>query len=230
MPAKKHSVEEIVSILREMERLTEGGMSIAAAAQSFGITDQTFYRWRARYGSLPEDEAKRLQLLNEENARLKRVIEEQSQDISMLRDLAHSDLLSAAQRREAVDYLVQRYRISERRACRLVGQHRSTQRYPTSDRSTNGTWWGSDLGRPAVGREWPRAGLAGGVPSQEWDEGPREEPRRPTAAATRIPFLDDLIPGFYRLRTSLVHDLFWLARDSEMARLVRTRGAVRATD
>jgi hypothetical protein len=44
-----------------------------AAKKQLGITDQTFYRWRTRYGSLKEDEAKRLQIL-EQNARLKRII------------------------------------------------------------------------------------------------------------------------------------------------------------
>jgi transposase len=73
--------------LREVEKLTAQGMSIPMAAKKVGITDQTFYRWRLRYGSLKEDEAKRLQLLEQENSRLKRIIADQALDISMLRDL-----------------------------------------------------------------------------------------------------------------------------------------------
>jgi transposase-like protein len=87
MPAKKHSVEQIIAKLREMEKLTGQGMTIPQAAKKLGITDQTFYRWRTRYGSLKEDEAKRLQILEQENARLKRIIAEQALDISMLKDL-----------------------------------------------------------------------------------------------------------------------------------------------
>jgi transposase-like protein len=56
-------------------------------AKKVGITDQTFYRWRIRYGALKEDEAKRLLLLEQENSRLKRIVAEQALDISMLRDL-----------------------------------------------------------------------------------------------------------------------------------------------
>ena len=87
MPTKRHSVEQIIAKLREVEKLTGQGMSIPQAAKRVGITDQTFYRWRTRYGALKEDEAKRLQLLEQENARLKRIIAEQALDISMLKDL-----------------------------------------------------------------------------------------------------------------------------------------------
>ena len=87
MATKKHSVEQIIAKLREMEKLIGQGMTIPQAAKRLNITDQTFYRWRTRYGSLKEDEAKRLQLLEQENARLKRIIAEQALDISMLKDI-----------------------------------------------------------------------------------------------------------------------------------------------
>ena len=87
MPVKKHSVEQIIAKLREIEKLTGQGMSIPMAAKRVGVTDQTFYRWRIRYGALKEEEAKRLQLLEQENARLKRIVADQALDISMLRDL-----------------------------------------------------------------------------------------------------------------------------------------------
>jgi transposase-like protein len=87
VPVKKHSVEQIIAKLREIERLTGQGMSIPLAAKKVGVTDQTFYRWRIRYGALKEEEAKRLQLLEQENARLKRIVADQALDISMLRDL-----------------------------------------------------------------------------------------------------------------------------------------------
>ena len=87
MPVKKHSVEQIIAKLREIEKLTAQGLSIPLAAKKVGVTDQTFYRWRLRYGALKEEEAKRLQLLEQENARLKRIVADQALDISMLRDL-----------------------------------------------------------------------------------------------------------------------------------------------
>ena len=87
MPVKKHSVEQIIAKLREIEKLNAQGMSIPMAAKRVGITDQTFYRWRMRYGALKEEEAKRLQLLEQENSRLKRIVADQALDISMLKDL-----------------------------------------------------------------------------------------------------------------------------------------------
>jgi transposase len=80
-------VEQIIAKLREIEKLTAQGMSIPLAAKKVGVTDQTFYRWRIRYGALKEKEAKRLQLLEQENARLKRIVADQALDISMLKDL-----------------------------------------------------------------------------------------------------------------------------------------------
>lgn len=50
MPVKKHSVEQIIAKLREIEKLTAQGMSVPMAARKVGVTDQTFYRWRLRYG------------------------------------------------------------------------------------------------------------------------------------------------------------------------------------
>ena len=87
MPVKKHTVEQIIAKLREVEKLTAQGMSVPMAARRVGVTDQTFYRWRVRYGALKEEEAKRLQLLEQENSRLKRIVADQALDISMLKDL-----------------------------------------------------------------------------------------------------------------------------------------------
>lgn len=123
--ATRHSVEQMIAKLREVEKLTGQGMTIPMAAKKVGITDQTFYRWRIRYGALKEDEAKRLQLLEQENSRLKRIMADQALDISMLRDLQRGNS-EPARRRDTVVYLVKRHKVSERRACKVVGRaHRS---------------------------------------------------------------------------------------------------------
>ena len=86
MTVKKYTVEQIIAKLREIEKLTAQGMTIPMAAKKVGVTDQTFYRWRTRYGALKEDEARRLVILEQENSRLKRIVAEQALDISMLKD------------------------------------------------------------------------------------------------------------------------------------------------
>jgi hypothetical protein len=87
MPARKFSVEQIVAKLREAERLQGQGLSIAQVCKRLQISDQTFFRWRLKYGALKEDEAQRLKALEQENARLKKIVAEQALDISMLKDL-----------------------------------------------------------------------------------------------------------------------------------------------
>ena len=87
MPSKRYSLEQIVAKLREAERLQAQGQTIAQVCKRLGISDQTFFRWRIKYGALKEDEAQRLKALEQENVRLKRIVAEQALDISMLRDL-----------------------------------------------------------------------------------------------------------------------------------------------
>jgi putative transposase len=85
--AKRYTAEQIVAKLREPEKLQGQGMTIPQVCKRLRISEQTFYRWRTKYGALKEDEAHRLKALEQENARLKRIIAEQALDVSMLRDL-----------------------------------------------------------------------------------------------------------------------------------------------
>ena len=87
MRAKRYSAEQIVAKLREAEKFQAQGLTIPQSCKRLGISDQTFYRWRIKYGSLKEDEAQRLKALEQENNRLKKIVAEQALDISMLRDL-----------------------------------------------------------------------------------------------------------------------------------------------
>ena len=88
MPARKrYTTEQIVAKLREAEKLQAQGSTIPQLCKRLQISEQTFYRWRIKYGALKEDEAQRLKALEAENARLKRIVAEQALDISMLKDL-----------------------------------------------------------------------------------------------------------------------------------------------
>ena len=87
MPPRKYSPEQIVVKLREAEKMQAQGLTIAQVCKRLQISDQTFFRWRIQYGALKEDEAQRLKALEQENARLKKIIAEQALDIDMLKDL-----------------------------------------------------------------------------------------------------------------------------------------------
>ena len=87
MPPRKYSPEQIVVKLREAEKLQAQGLTIAQVCKRLQISDQTFFRWRIQYGALKEDEAQRLKALEQESARLKKIIAEQALDIDLLKDL-----------------------------------------------------------------------------------------------------------------------------------------------
>ena len=87
MPAKRFAVEQIIAKLREAEKLQGEGLTIPQTCKRLQISDQTFYRWRLKYGALKEDETQRLKALEQENSRLKRIVAEQALDIAMLKDL-----------------------------------------------------------------------------------------------------------------------------------------------
>ena len=72
MARKHHKPEEIVAKLRQVEVLTAQGAPVAEAVRAIGVTEPTYYRWRAEYGGLKLDQVKRLKLLEQENGRLRR--------------------------------------------------------------------------------------------------------------------------------------------------------------
>jgi putative transposase len=83
MRPSKFSAEQIVGILKEHE----AGAAMAELCRRHGISQQTFYRWRQKYGGLDRGDAGRLRALEDENARLKRLVAEQALDLQALRDL-----------------------------------------------------------------------------------------------------------------------------------------------
>jgi putative transposase len=89
--AKRFTAEQIVAKLREAESLQARGATIPAVCKKLGISEQTFYRWRQKYGALKEDEAHRLKALEQENTRLKKIVAEQALDISMLKEVARGN-------------------------------------------------------------------------------------------------------------------------------------------
>jgi putative transposase len=80
---KRFSVEQIVSVLKEAEL----GSPVAELIRKVGISEQTFYRWKKVYGGLEPSQARRLKQLEEENAKLKRLVADLSLDKIMLQDV-----------------------------------------------------------------------------------------------------------------------------------------------
>ena len=88
MGAKRYSTEQIIVKLREAEVEMGRGVKVPEACRKLGISEQTFYRWRKRYGGLDRSEVRRLKALEQENARLKKLLAESLIDNAILKEAA----------------------------------------------------------------------------------------------------------------------------------------------
>ena len=85
---KKHSGPQIVAKLRQADVLIGQGKSIPEVCREIAVSDQTYYRWRQKYGGMSPDMIKQLRELQKENARLKRVVADQALDNAILKEAA----------------------------------------------------------------------------------------------------------------------------------------------
>jgi putative transposase len=85
---KKFSVEQIVSVLKQ----AEVGVPVAELIRKVGISEQTFYRWKAKYAGLEVDQVRQMKQLRDENTRLKQLVAELTLDKTMLQDVLRKKL------------------------------------------------------------------------------------------------------------------------------------------
>jgi transposase-like protein len=85
---KRYSPEQIIGYLREAEVLLSKGSTVPEVCRKIGIAEQTYYRWRKKYGSLSVDQAKRLKEVEKENTRLRKLVADLSLDKAILKEVA----------------------------------------------------------------------------------------------------------------------------------------------
>jgi putative transposase len=112
MRRSRFTEEQIVSMLRQQE----AGVATADLCRKHGVSSASFYKWKAKYGGLDVSEAKRLKALEDENAKLKRLLADAMLDKVGLKELLAKKMVTPAARREAVALLREKLEVSERRA------------------------------------------------------------------------------------------------------------------
>ena len=83
MKTSKFTEEQVVGLLRKAEK---GDKSVEALCREFGVTVQTFYRWKKKYGGIEVPELRKLRTIERENATLKRLLAERDLDVAALKD------------------------------------------------------------------------------------------------------------------------------------------------
>ncbi len=84
---KRHTPDQVVAKLKDADALLSVGQSLAQVLQKLEITESTYHRWRAQYGGMKAEEAKRLKELEKENGRLKKLVADAELDKAMLKEL-----------------------------------------------------------------------------------------------------------------------------------------------
>lgn len=83
MKRKRFKEEQIIQILKE----AEAGATVKQLCRKHGMSEQTFYRWKSKYGGLELSDAKKLRALEDENRRLKKLVADQALDLQMLKEV-----------------------------------------------------------------------------------------------------------------------------------------------
>ena len=122
MRGKRFKQEQIIAILKE----AEAGVGVADLCRKYGISDATFYNWKAKYGGLTINEARRVRQLEDENRRLKHIVAEQALEIQALKSCCLKKLLKPKAKRNAVKHVIERFGLSMRKACKMIGLSRTS--------------------------------------------------------------------------------------------------------
>ena len=123
------------------------------------MTPFTYYRWRKEYGGLKSDQVKRLKELEKENERLRKAISDLTLE-KLIRGRRPRETSEPRSPRHCIDHVRTKFSVSERLACRVLGQHRSTQRKAPKGRAGDAALTADIV---ALATQYGRYGTAGSL-------------------------------------------------------------------
>ena len=91
MARKRYTAEQIIGHLRQAEIRISEGKTVAEVVRELGVSEPTYYRWRKQYGGMEVEQLRRLKELEQENARLKRLVSDQALDNAILKEVSRGN-------------------------------------------------------------------------------------------------------------------------------------------
>lgn len=88
MKNRRHTPEQVIRKLREADRMLAEGRDLSAVTKELEVSEATYHRWRARFGGMKAEDAKRLRNLERENATLKRIVADKELEVQALKEIA----------------------------------------------------------------------------------------------------------------------------------------------
>ncbi|EPV6141172.1 IS3 family transposase [Morganella morganii] len=130
MRKARFTEHQIIAVLKSVE----AGRTVKDVCREAGISEASYYNWKAKYGGMEASDIKKLKDLEEENRRLKQMFADLSLECRALKDVIEKKPLKTAVKRELVSYLIEQYSMSIRHACRAISLSRTVYFYKPDTR------------------------------------------------------------------------------------------------
>lgn len=118
---KRYTEEQVISILKE----GRAGLKTPALCNKYGISEATYYNWKNKFGEMTASEAEKVNLLEQENRRLRRLLADATLDNETLKDLLRQEVANPQAKRAVVRTLTAKHDMAVSKACGLIGLSRS---------------------------------------------------------------------------------------------------------